>query len=311
MARGRFRLCKQSQWNYLDAKKWLINNELQPYIQKFLARPFDQRFTLWTPHVTVHRRERTFKHFIDHENLGLVCTKGCEVESGWEHIFVTTMPVQHHTLSTKEVNYCFPLFLFDDATSLGGQERRSSIPDKIRQACCAAAGREVSDLEVFNYVYSLVWAPSYRNRFRDLLRAGFPRIFLPSAVSLWSELTAAGQRLIQLHTVVGNGHSVTLAGANHCVEMYRRRGSNIDINATTSILGVSDSVWEFTMGGAQVIQKWLKDRRDRVLSRDDLMSMGSMVHSISETIRIMAEIDEVIDAHGGWPGAFQQGGGNE
>jgi len=32
-----------------------------------------------------------------------------------------------------------------------------------------------------------------------------------------------------------------------------------------------------------------------------------IVVALSETIRIMAEIDEVIEAHGGWPGAFQTG----
>ena len=30
-----------------------------------------------------------------------------------------------------------------------------------------------------------------------------------------------------------------------------------------------------------------------------------IVVALSETIRIMAEIDEVIEAHGGWPGAFK------
>jgi hypothetical protein len=68
--------------------------------------------------------------------------------------------------------------------------------------------------------------------------------------------------------------------------------------------GVPEDVWNLHIGGYQVCEKWLKDRRGRVLSKADIEHYQKIVVALSETIRIMAEIDKVIDQHGGWPGAF-------
>ena len=74
--------------------------------------------------------------------------------------------------------------------------------------------------------------------------------------------------------------------------------------------GVPGKVWEFKIGGYPVCQKWLRDRGPkkgnpgRILTDEDIAHYENIIFSISETIRIMSEIDEVIDAHGGWLGAF-------
>jgi len=65
--------------------------------------------------------------------------------------------------------------------------------------------------------------------------------------------------------------------------------------------GVPPEVWEFHIGGYQVCEKWLKDRRGRELTYDDLNRYQKIVVAIKETIRLMGEIDELIDEHGGWP----------
>ena len=81
-------------------------------------------------------------------------------------------------------------------------------------------------------------------------------------------------------------------------------GQRVFVAKIDSFNGVSLPVWEFRIGGYQVCHKWLKDRRYRALSKDDIDHYQKIVFAISETIRIMKEIDEVIDRHGGWPGAF-------
>jgi hypothetical protein len=68
--------------------------------------------------------------------------------------------------------------------------------------------------------------------------------------------------------------------------------------------GMPERVWEFQVGGYRVCEKWLKDRRGRVLSKEDIEHYGKIVVAIRETIRLMGKIDKTIDAHGGWPGAF-------
>lgn len=69
-------------------------------------------------------------------------------------------------------------------------------------------------------------------------------------------------------------------------------------------LGVPEEVWNFHTGGYQVCEKWFKDRRGRTLGAGDLVHYHRIVVALHETIRLMAEIDKVIAAHGGWPGAF-------
>jgi hypothetical protein len=67
---------------------------------------------------------------------------------------------------------------------------------------------------------------------------------------------------------------------------------------------VPEDVWNFHIGGYQVCEKWLKDRKGRTLSKDDIAHYQKIVVALAETIRLMKEIDEVIEQHGGWPNAF-------
>lgn len=88
--------------------------------------------------------------------------------------------------------------------------------------------------------------------------------------------------------------------------MKPRRGeADSKVTGTAGFRGVSEEVWNFRIGGYQVCEKWLKDRRGRTLTADDITHYHRIVIALHETIRIMREIDEAIEAHGGWPDAFQ------
>jgi hypothetical protein len=81
-------------------------------------------------------------------------------------------------------------------------------------------------------------------------------------------------------------------------------GGRVHINPTRYFEGVPEKAFNFHIGGYQVCEKWLKDRRGRTLSDEDILHYQRVVVALNETIRLMAEIDKVIDAHGGWPNAF-------
>ena len=86
-----------------------------------------------------------------------------------------------------------------------------------------------------------------------------------------------------------------------------REGHRATKPGTIGFQGMPEEVWDFQIGGYQVCHKWLKDRKGRTLSDEDIAHYQKIVVALNETIRIMAEIDEVIEAHGGWPDAFQTG----
>jgi hypothetical protein len=98
-----------------------------------------------------------------------------------------------------------------------------------------------------------------------------------------------------------------IGGKNPEVEKvtYSDESVWIDKSQTEGFRGVPENVWNFHIGGYQVCEKWLKDRKGRTLTPDDIAHYHRIVVALSETIRLMAEIDQVIEKHGGWPGAFQ------
>ncbi|HMG76607.1 MAG TPA: type ISP restriction/modification enzyme [Pyrinomonadaceae bacterium] len=79
------------------------------------------------------------------------------------------------------------------------------------------------------------------------------------------------------------------------------RGLCVWINREQYFEGVPPKVWNFHVGGYQVCQKWLKDRKGRKLTYDDPTHYQRIVSALSETIRLMSEIDIAIDGHGAWP----------
>ena len=111
-------------------------------------------------------------------------------------------------------------------------------------------------------------------------------------------------------------HITTLAGSgNFPVEKVSCSDETVWVDKAKArgFRGVPEEVWNFHIAGYQVCEKWLKDRQakggknprpGRVLTDEDIDHYQKIVVALSETIRIMAEIDEVIDAHGGWPNAF-------
>jgi hypothetical protein len=85
---------------------------------------------------------------------------------------------------------------------------------------------------------------------------------------------------------------------------FTEEDKRVWVNASQYFGGVPAAVWNFEIGGYQVCEKWLKDRKGRTLTYRDTQHYQKIVFALNETIRIMAEIDKVIDAHGGWPEAF-------
>jgi len=122
-----------------------------------------------------------------------------------------------------------------------------------------------------------------------------------------------GNELVALHSLESSKldkPGTTYSGpANPEVEKisHARDAVWLDKGQSRGFKEVSETVWGFNIGGYQVCEKWLKDRKGRTLSKDDIAHYGKIVIALSETIRLMKKIDEVIDEHGGWPGAFANG----
>ena len=165
--------------------------------------------------------------------------------------------------------------------------------------------------DIFHYTYAVFHSPGYRSRYAEFLKIDFPRLPLIGNMELFRSLARLGGELTALHLLESPNlaQPITdfIGGRNPEVEKisWTRNTVWVDKAQATGFQGVREDVWNFHIGGYQVCEKWLKDRKGRRLSKDDIEHYQKIVVALSETIRLMAEIDKVIDEHGGWPGAFQ------
>jgi len=180
--------------------------------------------------------------------------------------------------------------------------------------------------DVFHYIYAVLHSPTYRKRYADFLRIDFPRIPITSDLELFRTLCAKGAQLVALHLMespllqhritdfpirgdntVEKGHPRYLApgeaepGTGNPLaagRVYISKDNPKEGRRGQYFEGVPPEVWEFHVGGYQVCEKWLKDRRGRQLSYDDIEHYHRIVVALKETIRLMGEIDEAVPA---WP----------
>jgi predicted helicase len=222
-ARRRFDLGPDSRdWQVDLAQADLKHGNWDSRITTILYRPFDLRETCYTG---ISRgfhcmpRQDVMRHFLQGNlNLGLSTTRSTEIRQGWTHVFATQEITQLHSVSLKEVNYLFPLYLYPNGKlpeeDLFAQEngRRPNLSvEFVKQFCerlnCRfvpdgfgrPSRREVGPECIFNYAYAIFHSPTYRERYADFLRADFPRVPLTSNWDLFGELGGLGLWLVDLH----------------------------------------------------------------------------------------------------------------
>ena len=180
--------------------------------------------------------------------------------------------------------------------------------------------------DILHYLYSVLHSPEYRRRYADFLKSDFPRLPLTSSLTLFRELAGLGGELVALHLLespildtprakfMGSSRRINKVGwtpDNGGTVWIDGKGSKADFKSGASgFCPVPEEVWNFHIGGYQVCEKWLKDRGPkngnpgRTLTDEDIAHYQKIIIALTETIRLMAEIDELIESHGGWPDAF-------
>ena len=319
-ARGLWRLCKQNQWQYGRAKLELADGSWRERVEPILYRPFDTRTTIFDRNVAVHRRERVMRHMRAGMNVGIITTRQCQTNWG---AFISKVVAAHKSFSAYDINYLFPLYVYPTNTPAEiGCTRVPNLDMEFIKAVRAALDLDFSsdgrgDLtvtfgpeDVFNYIYAVLHSPEYRHRYADFLKSDFPRIPLTGDRTLFAALARLGQRLAALHLMEAEGANLPAfpsAGGNR-VDRVRYapassagEASRVWINRDQCFEGVALETWEFAIGGYRPAEKWLKDRKNRVLSFDDVAHYCRLCGALAETRCIMGHIDQAIGKHGGWP----------
>jgi predicted helicase len=336
-ARAEFGLGEDGDWSVKAAQVDLNNPRPDKnLIAPIQYKPFDVRSTYWTGRKGFHARPRReiMAHIVRQKNVGLLFNR--QVVGDFSHFFVSNVATNHGTfyLGNKGQDYLAPLWLIEPSTGL----RSSNVSSTYSNAIATETGltlvlSERGDLQtdfgprdVFDWIYAIVNAPTYRSRFADYLKGDFPRIPFPGSKSLFCELVPLGTKLVALHLLdpaeareLKDPQSVRFAGhgdahVEHAPEWAAAGGNRATISNHRWFEGVPERAWDFRVGGYQPAEKWLKDRAPkggkkatpgRILSAEDQLHYRRMIVAMDKTIDIMAEIDRTIEKHGGWQAAFK------
>ncbi len=307
-ARDLFRLCSQSQWSYTRAKSELPTIDLTQAVVPIAYLPFDQRYTIWNRNVAVHRRQRMTEN-MRQPNVALTTTRLTKDEP-WP--FVTDTVPAHKFGSRYDITYAFPLYLYPVVGNAGsGQgelgitedafaahDRIENIAPEFREWVDARYAATPSPEQVFGYVYAVLNAPTYRAAFADFLRTGFPRIPFPESFHEFEQMARLGWGLAETHLLRRKPDDAEpgryLGSGDDRIDRPRwsEKERKVWINRTQGFAGVSPEVWAFTIGGYPVLEKYLKSRRDRVLSFDEIEHVERVIGVLGSTLRQMERIDE-------------------
>lgn len=176
----------------------------------------------------------------------------------------------------------------------GTEKKEPNLKEKEWKKFDAAVGRETTPEELLHYIYGVLHSPAYRERYKEFLKIDFPRIPLPANEDEFVRKGEVGRQLIDLH-LMHDSHTwqltTTFPEAGDCmVDRVTYKDGRVMINATQYFGNVPAEAWNAYIGGYQPAQKWLKDRKGRTLTYDDIEHYRKIIHALTETQRLMKTI---------------------
>ncbi len=279
-------LARQAYQLGRDARDWKVSLAQQdlrrdggPYRDKvvpILYRPFDVRYTYYTGCSRGFHcmpRPEVMRHMLAGENVGLVLPRRVEHAGSWQHVFVANALVEHVAVSLKTIDYCFPLYCCPSTTTpnMFQQAKTPNLADWLLPKLNAAYGFAPTPEQVLAYIYAVLYSPTYRQQYAEELRIDFPRVPFTADPDLFCRMAALGQDLIDLHLL---RKTVRVAGVRYqgqgsdTIERVRYAESTgqVWINQNKYFENITPDMWRYRIGGYQVLEKYLKDRKGRVLT---------------------------------------------
>jgi hypothetical protein len=274
-----------------------------------LYRPFDHRWIFYSDAVVERPRRAVMEHMLRGGNLGLVVPRQGRGGGG---AFVTRHLAGHKAVSAYDINSLFPLYVAPDPPGTGslfagadadpGGGLRSNLGRDLRGRLGRAYGACPSPEEVMGYVYSVLYAPGYRAAYAPLLELDFPRVPWPRERELFRSMAALGGRLIDLHLLRAPDlvpPDVLLEGPKGPMVLDRpvehhAAERRVMVSAVGHFFsGIPAAVWEYEIGGYQVLRRWLTDRRATTPSLEEIEVFCKIATALARTLALQEEIDRL------------------
>ena len=284
-------------------------------IIKYEYRPFDYRFIFFHNKFLSRARNKIMDNFYNKENVGL------ELSRNGDFVFIGKFVSDEHFASDN--SFKFPLYLYNGNNSIDKEKRKANLNQEIvreiekKLGLKFVADHELSEaqksgnfspLDLLDYIYAVLHSPSYREKYQEFLKIDFPRVPYPEDKEKFKKLVKLGSQLRETHLLQGKN----FGGRQNFITNYDIQGNNLvekiyfDLDENSSELGrvyinktqyfgkVPKVAWDFFIGGYQPAQKWLKDRKDRLLSSDDIEQYQKIILALKTTSDIIPQIDSIL-----------------
>ena len=264
-------------------------------IRKIAYRPLDSEYCYYDQQLLRRSSAETMRHLL-HENIALVLTpQGKAIGEGkWDGIFATNTIVDKN-IYRRGGGLVFPLYLYPtDGEEQLGETRKPNLDEKIWSKIDKSAKLKTTPEQVFDYIYGVLHTPSYREKYKEFLKIDFPRIPYPESKADFECVVSIGNKLRKLHLmeeIPPQATSFDIEGDNAVTEL-RFEKEKVYINKTQYFGNVPELAWNFYIGGYQPAQKWLKDRKNRTLTYDDISHYRKIIAILIETHGLMQELDK-------------------
>ena len=249
------------------------------------------------------------KHAKVEGNYSLVTTQLNRQLSTLYSAVVEGVVDRHYLDSAADSMHVFPLYLYhDDGT------RTPNFASTELSALTRQLTESYEPEDILDYIYAVLHSPSYRAKYKEFLKTDFPRVPVPTQAE-FDRLVPLGRELRQLHLMkssIIDDYNTTfpMAGDNEVEQIkyvvdessifssadsdgrivQQGKLGRVYLNATQYFGNVPDIAWNFYIGGYQPAQKWLKDRKGRTLTSDDLDHYQRIIRILLETDRLMHQI---------------------
>ncbi len=324
------KLKDNDNWDLIKSRNQIQKNGIiEEHFRIQNYRCFDKRYIYYDTNFVARLNTKVLKH-LDNKNVAIISTRQL-AENNFHHIFISNIISDQCFISNKTKEGCqvFPLYLYPETKgqlTTGGNEERvpnlnPEIVNKIAKGLglqfenekthavetlqCNVSTRNVfAPIDILDYIYAVLHSPTYREKYKEFLKIDFPKIPYPKDLSTFEKLTNLGAQIREIHLLESATVENYITEFNidgDCVVSKPRFESinspafqgNVYINETQHFENVPEIAWNFYIGGYQPAQKWLKDRKGRKLEFDDILHYQKIIVALTETDRIMREIDKI------------------
>lgn len=284
-------------------------------ITEIAYRPFDNRWTVYSRVFMDRPRPEIQKNIFNKQNIVLCLgQEGSSLgDSEWSLVYCTDKVTDTNMIPRGGI-YLFPLYVYDDMfrfvnyspAILRNIEQHTGLHLQDAEATEREEGGFLA-VDLIDYIYAVLHSTTYRDTYHDFLQNDFPTIPYPTSADYFFRMAELGKTLRELHQLKGitqkdfiTTYPVAAQKDNNITRIRKFEETSegvgrVWINKEQYFDGVPTEAWNMIIAGYQPLDKWLKDRKDKHLTGDELLHYQKIVVALDKTIRTQERIDEIIE----------------